>query len=242
MKKIIGYHVLLLAVAALFARCDGNNPVAPGVLKTIRLTLDESTIEVGQRVETTVTAFDRTGATITAAPASYASDAPTIAAIHATTGAVFGIAPGTTQVTATIQGKSDRKSVTVLMGALRINEIKADGNGPLGWVELFNPSTAPVALGGWRITSSDLLNHFVLPAGDTIAAGGYYVIDEKDFASGLNASDEVHLFSRFGVQVDSYAWITPAVSYGRCPDGTGAFVSVAQLTRAKANTCPQYVR
>jgi len=78
-----------------------------------------------------------------------------------------------------------------------------------------------VDLTGWTIT----------PAGSMIPAGGFFVIEEASFPAGLQASDAVHVFSHFGVQVDAFSWTAdPVTSYGRCPDGSGDFVITTALT------------
>ena len=78
----------------------------------------------------------------------------------------------------------------------------------------------------------------LLPTGARIAAHSYRIIDESIFEVGLGSVDGVHLFSRYGVQVDAYAWTsTPATSFGRCPDGSGDFVVTSAITRGATNTC-----
>jgi hypothetical protein len=42
-----------------------------------------------------------------------------------------------------------------------------------------------------------------LPVGTTIPPHGVLVVDEAKFPDGLSAVDEVHLFSKFGVEVDA---------------------------------------
>jgi hypothetical protein len=99
-----------------------------------------------------------------------------------------------------------------------------------------------VDLSGWTIASSHVLRVVPLPAGDSIAAGGFLVVDGADLPPGLNAGDEVHLFSQYGVQVDAYAWRAKAgVAFARCPDGIGPFVTAQVPTRALPNACPHVV-
>jgi hypothetical protein len=42
-----------------------------------------------------------------------------------------------------------------------------------------------------------------LPVGTTIPPHGVLVVEETRFPQGLSATDEVHLFSKFGVEVDA---------------------------------------
>jgi hypothetical protein len=109
-------------------------------------------------------------------------------------------------------------------------------------VELFNPSTSDVDLSGWTLTGANVAQGLTLPAGIRIVAGGFRVIDESHFPAGLRGADTFHLFSSFGVQVDSYTWTTnPATSFGRCADGTGPFVTTTGTTRGGVNACPMEV-
>ena len=63
-----------------------------------------------------------------------------------------------------------------------------------------------------------------MPAGTTLAPGGFYLIDVFQ-TFGLGAPDSARLFDPAGNLVDSYSWTTHADgTYGRCPDGTGPFV------------------
>jgi hypothetical protein len=66
------------------------------------------------------------------------------------------------------------------------------------------------------------------------------VVNEVTLPHVLNASDAVHLFSRFGVQSDGYSWTSnpPGTTYGRCPDGRGDFATTLVPTRKGANACP----
>jgi hypothetical protein len=55
---------------------------------------------------------------------------------------------------------------------------------------------------------------------------------------GLGASDNVRLYNGTTL-VDSYMWGAHAgVTYGRCPNGTGAFVNTVASTKGAANSCP----
>ena len=49
-------------------------------------------------------------------------------------------------------------------------------------IELYNPTAAPINLGGWYLSDdSDNYQKFRIPNGTTIAAGGYLVFDEDAF-------------------------------------------------------------
>ncbi|MEZ5304567.1 MAG: lamin tail domain-containing protein [Verrucomicrobiales bacterium] len=78
---------------------------------------------------------------------------------------------------------------------VRINEIVAanlagledeDGDTP-DWIELFNESGAPVDVGGWFLTDNpNNPTKWQIPAGTSLAAGGYLVV----FASGKDRAEE----------------------------------------------------
>jgi hypothetical protein len=235
----------LRIITALFVAgtlgCNGYGYDAPRTPSAVSVSLAASTIEVGQSTTAIAVALDQYGAPI-AGVATYSSSAPEVAGVNPTTGEVLAISPGSAEITATIGGTSGRRTITVTMAPIRINEIRPDGDASLGWVELFNPSTSDVDLSGWTLTGADVFQGLILPAGIIIHAGGFRVIDESHFPAGLRAADTFHLFSSFGVQVDSYTWTTnPATSYGRCTDGAGPFVTTTGTTRGGVNACPMEV-
>ena len=66
--------------------------------------------------------------------------------------------------------------------------------------------------------------------------GAFFSIDSN---AGLGNPDGVRLFDAGGTMIDSYAYDDHAgQTYGRCPDGTGAFVNTEAPTRGAANACP----
>ena len=106
-------------------------------------------------------------------------------------------------------------------------------------MELFNPTPHTVDLTGWSISSFDLSAVFAFPNGATIESGSYVVVNEATLPRGINASDAVNLFSKYGAVSDRYTWTNnlPGTSYGRCPDGQGPFVNISTPTRKAANSC-----
>jgi hypothetical protein len=127
---------------------------------------------------------------------------------------------------------------------VRINEIESNGGTPGDWVELINPTTAPIDVSGWIVKDSDDTHVSVLPAGSSIAAGDFFIVEEAQLGYGLGASDAVRLFAPDGVTiVDEHAWDGHApTSYGRCPDATGEFVLMTSVTKAAVNDCGSPVR
>ena len=70
-----------------------------------------------------------------------------------------------------------------------INEALTNSTPPLeDVIELYNPTSNALNLTGWWLSDdSRSLQKFQLPAGTTIAAGGYLLISESQFNSGANA-------------------------------------------------------
>lgn len=121
---------------------------------------------------------------------------------------------------------------------VKINEVESSGGTPGDWIELYNAGTTTVNLGGFVLKDDDDTHNFTIPAGTTIAPGAFLVFEEAQFVFGLGAPDAARLFDPAGVLVDSYSWTAhAAVTYGRCPDGTGAFVNTAASTKGAANSC-----
>ncbi len=132
----------------------------------------------------------------------------------------------------------------VPLAGVKINEIESNGGIPDDWVELYNPTTAAIDLSNFEFRDNDDTHHFFLPAGSTIAPGGYLVLDGNNatdptkFSFGLGSADAARLFDQYGRLVDSYSWTAHAVvTYGRCPNGTGAFAQTTTSTKGSANDC-----
>ena len=124
---------------------------------------------------------------------------------------------------------------------VKVNEVESSGGVPGDWVELYNTGTFAVDLSGFIFRDGDDTHAYVLPAGTIVAAGGFVVLDEAQFGFGLGTADSARLFDG-ATLVDSYAWTAhAATTYGRCPDGTGAFATTTAVTKGAANNCAQLV-
>lgn len=154
--------------------------------------------------------------------------------------------PAEISVTASDGDCSDTASITVLCSprpaipvAIRINEVESSGGTPGDWVELYNVGTAPVDVGGWVVKDNDDTHVYVIAPGTTIAALGFLIIEEASLGFGLGAADSARLYQPDGTTlVDSYAWTAHATTtYGRCPDGSGAFTATGAPTRGGPNNC-----
>jgi len=121
---------------------------------------------------------------------------------------------------------------------VKINEVESNGGTPGDWIELYNAGTTTVNLSGFIVKDIDDSRTTTLPAGTTIAPGGFYVIEESLMGFGLGAGDAARIFDPNGALLDSYTWTAhAAITYGRCPDGTGDFASTTASTKGAANQC-----
>ncbi len=113
---------------------------------------------------------------------------------------------------------------------------QADQDGEFDdWIELFNATATAVDLTGFTLTDDvTKLTKWSFPAGTTVAPGGYLIVwaDEDDDQTGLHASfklsangEAIYLVNAAGAIVDQIAFSTQTtdISYGRFPNGTGAF-------------------
>jgi hypothetical protein len=130
------------------------------------------------------------------------------------------------------------------VGDVKINEIESSGGVPGDWVELYNTTATPVDVGGYIVKDNDDTHIYTVPLGTTVAAFGYFLVEEAQTGYGLGAADSVRLFAPDGVTIaDSHTWAAHApTSYGRCPDGTGSFVTMTSVTKGAANDCGSPVK
>lgn len=124
---------------------------------------------------------------------------------------------------------------------IRINEVESSGGDPGDWIELYNPTDAPIVLDGFTVKDSKDSPSYVIPTGTTVAAGGYLVLDELldsgegQLPFGLGGGDQARLFDATGALVDEYTWTAhAATTWGVAPDGGWAPTDAA--TKGAANT------
>lgn len=118
-----------------------------------------------------------------------------------------------------------------------LNEVESSDGDAVDWVELANPTSAPLDVSGIVVSDDDDTHRHTLPAGSVIAAGGYLVVDGDQLGFGLGGADQVRLFDGDAV-VDSTQWSShAATTWGRCPDLTGAFAATGVPTKGAANQC-----
>lgn len=120
-----------------------------------------------------------------------------------------------------------------------INEIESDAADGVDWIELMNAGSQPVDVSGWVVKDDKDDRTDALPDGTVLAPGSSYVWAAPALTFGLGKADAARLFLADGVTlVDSYSWTQhAATTYGRCPDGTGAFTVTAASTQGARNEC-----
>ena len=140
---------------------------------------------------------------------------------------------------------------------LVINEINSS---PDDWVELMNTGTDSLDLSGYELRDNADDHRWRFPEGSMLEAGKLLVVDAKsvgqvyddqtgsyaegtfESAIGIGSGDSIRLFDASGKLLDEYSWTQHAsydgdaakASYGRYPDGTGAFC-LTKETKGQAN-------
>lgn len=91
------------------------------------------------------------------------------------------------------------KTVTPTRGPVIINEVAWMGSAASAsdeWIELKNISGEPAVIGGWQVISKKGSVSVVIPAGATVPAGGFYVLERTDDMSVPNvAADFIYVGS-----------------------------------------------
>jgi hypothetical protein len=133
------------------------------------------------------------------------------------------------------------------IGAIVINEIVAANANPNGedWIEFFNPTTVPIDISGYTFTDDDPNHVYTFPANTTLGADAYLVLVRNapnSFTFGFSAGngDEAHLYDPNSSEVDGTT-MGPGVavapnSWGRWPNGSGAFQVLTTPTEGAVNT------
>ena len=146
-------------------------------------------------------------------------------------------------------------SQVAVYAQVSLNEVMADNRSAVAndglfpdYIELHNPTAAPVNIGGWSLTDDPLVpQKFIFPGGTSVPANGFLVVwaDLNFGAPGLHTGfglgakgDLVRLYAAdgftvldefsFGLQVGDH-------SMGRVPDGSGDWL-LNQPSAGSANT------
>ena len=147
-------------------------------------------------------------------------------------------------------------SVTVVLPVL-INEVlsRTDTPPPTDSIELFNPNSVAVVIGGWYLSDDFAVpKKFQIPVGTTLAPGGFKVFTEADFNKGATAfafganGDEAYLFSASAtgeltgyVHGFKFGAVEDRVSFGRyvTSDGKELLVPQRSSSLGAANAGPR---
>ncbi len=129
-------------------------------------------------------------------------------------------------------------SAAPVSGGVVINEIESNGDAS-DWIELTNTSDVAVDVSGWIMKDNDPARTDALPSGTVIEPGAFVVFTAPEMSFGLGKEDAARLYLPDGESlVDEYSWTQHAVTtFGRCPGGTGSFVTTAAATPGAANDC-----
>lgn len=140
---------------------------------------------------------------------------------------------------------------------LVINEVNSS---PDDWVELINIGTNDIDISGYEIRDNSDDHRWKFPAGSTIKAGEFFVVDAGDTgliyddqsgnyventfeaAIGIGSGDSIRIYDKEGKLLDECSWTEHAsfggdaalASIGRYPDGTGSF-SLTKETKGTQN-------
>lgn len=119
---------------------------------------------------------------------------------------------------------STKGKANIITNPVVISEVqsKDPDNGP-DWIELANPTNAPLDISGIVIKDNDDAHEYVIPAGTLIPANGYIVFTEDDFGFGLGKNDRVRLFEN-GLLIGTTTWDGHTdPTWGLYPDASGTY-------------------
>ncbi|WP_341925337.1 lamin tail domain-containing protein [Nocardioides psychrotolerans] len=158
---------------------------------------------------------------------------------HPAAGKSYGRCPsgsGDFEVTATAtKGAANVCAPPAGAENIKSNEVQSD---PADLVELTNIGETSVDISGYVLKDNDDTHVFAVPAGTSLAAHGYVVLDVNP-SFGLGKGDSVRLYPPNQASLldsTTYPANTHATNWGRCPDGTGDF-GVVTDTLGAANGC-----
>ncbi|MFH1313811.1 MAG: lamin tail domain-containing protein [Candidatus Eisenbacteria bacterium] len=126
---------------------------------------------------------------------------------------------------------------------LFINELVSRGDPD--WVEIYNPNDTAIDVGGFLVYDDGTADdEYSLPAGTTVPAGGYLVLDCDDLGTGLNTNFKLSaggesIFLEDGshnlIDTVTFPALDEGTSYGRMTDGSDQWTVLTTPTRGAAN-------
>jgi hypothetical protein len=143
-------------------------------------------------------------------------------------------------------GGSPGSANVSLVSSIVVSEILSHTASPdTDKIELRNTSNAPVDISHWYVGNADDQFAYAIPAGTTIPARGYHVIDETQLGFGLNSGrgGEISIIAadangrpqRFADRAP-FGPSALGVSLGRWPDQSGEFIPLSTVTMGSTNS------
>lgn len=118
---------------------------------------------------------------------------------------------------------STKGKLNLMTNPIVINEVESkDSQDGADWIELANPTDKELDVSGIVIKDNDDSHVYTIPAGTTIDANGFIVIDENALVFGLGGEDAVRLYEG-DLQIGNVSWNEHAnPTLGLYPDVNGS--------------------
>lgn len=144
-------------------------------------------------------------------------------------GSKVSIGGRSTECEPSVQGRSlrwDLSSSLKLCRHIAINEFELNPKGTdkgMEWIELYNPSSSDVKIGGWRLVDSYYRKTVTLPRDAAISPGGYIIVIWTNSSLINSRAVSLTLYDLSGMAVDSTSGCTDEedddLVWARVPDG-----------------------
>jgi hypothetical protein len=208
-------------------------PLEASVGGTITLSAEALDLDAGPSAP--VFQWAATGGTLTADGASAELECTASGTVSVTVSVSDGDCEDTDSLSVLCTPGEDEEPPTP---AVRVNEVESSGGTPGDWVELINAGSTAADISGWIVRDNDDTHISTIPSGTVLAPGAFYIVEETALGFGLGGADSARLYDDSDELVDTYSWTAHATTtYGRCPDGTGDFVTQPTSTKGQPNDC-----
>ncbi|MBV6522110.1 MAG: hypothetical protein MNPFHGCM_02256 [Gemmatimonadaceae bacterium] len=117
MRRLSHWQVLGAVWMAAAGCGGGSEPAGPPKVASLTVTLGQSQVEVGLTTFASAQYFDAKGTALSGRAVTYSSSATSVATID-NNGTISGVAPGTTAITATVEGVTGTAQLTVLQASV----------------------------------------------------------------------------------------------------------------------------
>lgn len=121
-----------------------------------------------------------------------------------------------------------------------INEVAPASDSANKWVELYNPTEAPLDISGWRVMRESAQFGVAIADNTLLASHGFYVVESTNDGLPLNSTAAVELWngpSSTGSKIDTFTYpgLEAGQSYGRTTDGDTTFATFMIPTKGLPN-------